>query len=193
MAAAVNMRNALQRCGFNLATSDFIMEQGYDSPKELLNVSEDDLDLMIKSASRHPPPDVTFPSLPIRKLYVLRFWADERIRTGLPTGPNLFTEQVMGEYSNLMRSDEVEVAARKGQDPTKPDAIKAEKDWFKFWEKFKNYLGRVRGAAKIPLSYIVREHDEVTDGMREEVYENHTKRLIAITILSGEHYRPYRQ
>lgn len=189
MAAAVNMRNALQRCGFNLATSDFIMEQGYDSPEELLNVSEDDLDLMIKSASRHPPPDVTFPSLPIRKLYVLRFWADERIRTGLPTGPNLFTEQVMGEYSNLMRSDEVEVAARKGQDPTKPDAIKAEKDWFKFWEKFKNYLGRVRGAAKIPLSYIVREHDEVTDGMREEVYENHTKRLIATTILSGEHYR----
>ena len=64
MAAAVNMRNALQRCGFNLATSDFIMEQGYDSPEELLNVSEDDLDLMIRSASRHPPPDVTFPSLP---------------------------------------------------------------------------------------------------------------------------------
>ena len=94
---------------------------------------------------------------------------------GLPTGPNLFTEHVMSEYSNLMRSDEVEIAARKGQDPTKPDAIKSEKDRFKFWEKFKNYLvGRVCGAAKIPLSFVVREHDKVTDGMREEVYENHT-------------------
>jgi hypothetical protein len=126
MAAAVNMRNAIQRCGFNLATSDFIMQQGYDSPEELLNVSEDDLDLMIRSASRHPPPDVTFPSLPIRKLYVLRFWADERICMAFPTGRNLFTEQIIGEYSNLMRSDEVdEVAAHKGQDPTKPDIIKS--------------------------------------------------------------------
>ena len=89
MAAAVNMRNALQRCGFNLATSDFIMGQGYDSPEELLSVSEDDLDLMIKSASRHPPADVQFPSLPIRKLYVLRFWAAEKVRVGLPTSPIL--------------------------------------------------------------------------------------------------------
>ena len=189
MAAVVNMRNALQRCGFNLATSDFIMGQGYDSPEELLSVSEDDLDLMIKSASRHPPVDVQFPSLPIRKLYVLRFWAAERLRVGLPMSPILFTEQVMNEYATLMRSDEVEIEARKNQDPTKPDAIKNEKDWFKFWEKFKNYLGRIRGAAKIPLSYVIRDHDEVTESMRDEVYENHTKRLIACTVLSGEHYR----
>jgi hypothetical protein len=152
------------------------MEQGYDSPKELLIVSDDVLDLMIKLASRHPHPNVTFPLLPIRKLYILRFWADERIRTGLPTGPNLCTEQVMSEYSNLMRSDKVEVAARRGQDPTQPDAICYQgREGLKFWEKFKNYLGRVCGTAKIPLSYIVREHDKVTEGMREEVYENHRK------------------
>jgi hypothetical protein len=105
MAAAVNMRNALQRCGFNLATSDFIMgQQGYDYPEELLSVSEDDLDLMTKSASRHAPPDVQFPSLPIRKLYILRFLAAERVRVGLPTSPILFTEQVINNFAGLMRS-----------------------------------------------------------------------------------------
>jgi hypothetical protein len=191
MAVAVNMRNALQRCSLNLATSDFIMlGQGYDSPKELLSVSQDDLDLMIKSASRHPPADVQFPLLPIGKLYVLRFWAAERVRVGLPTSPILFTEQVMNNYAGLMRSDEVEVGARKNQDLTKPDAIKSKKDWFKFWEKFKNYPGRIRGAAKIPLSYIICYHDEVTEGIcKKEVYENHAKKLIACTILSGKHYQ----
>jgi hypothetical protein len=38
-----------------------------------------------------------------------------------------------------MRADEIEVAAKKGQVQTKPDALNLDKDWFKFWEKLKNY------------------------------------------------------
>jgi hypothetical protein len=50
---------------------------------------------------------------------------------------------------------EIEVAAKLGQVPIKPDPLKTEKEWFKFWEKLKNYLGRVRGAARLPLNSIV--------------------------------------
>ena len=77
----------------------------------------------------------------------------------------------MCEYFLLMQADEIEVAAKAGQVPTKPDLIKPENDWFKFWEKLRNYLGRVRGAARLPLIYVAREHDDVTDENREREYD----------------------
>ncbi|KAI2501496.1 hypothetical protein MHU86_12941 [Fragilaria crotonensis] len=60
---------------------------------------------------------------------------------GLPVTPILFTAAVLSEYMNVLRSDEIEITARKDQIPTKPDPLKAEKEWFKFWEKLKNYPG----------------------------------------------------
>jgi hypothetical protein len=63
-----------------------------------------------------------------------------------------------------------------------------EKDWFKFWEKLKNYLGRVRRAAKISLAYTIRDHDVVTHAIRGDLYNTHTKRIMSIVLLSGEHY-----
>ena len=66
----------------------------------------------------------------------------------------MFTNDVLQEYLLIMRADEIEVEAKRGQVPTKPDPLKSEKEWFRFWEKLKNYLGRVRGAAKIPLDLL---------------------------------------
>ena len=107
---------------------------------------------------------------------------------GLPTNPQLFTAAVLNDYLKLMRADEVEVAAKKGQTPTKPDPLKSEKEWFKFWEKLKNYLGLIRGAAKVPLSYVVRDHEVVTAAIREREYGSHALMVTAIIQLSGPHY-----
>jgi hypothetical protein len=63
---------------------------------------------------------------------------------GLALTPNLFTADVMNTYLHLLRADEIEVAAKKDQKPNLPDVLKHEKDWFKFWEKLKNYLGQVQ-------------------------------------------------
>ena len=41
MAAVVQMRAALMRCGLNQATADYVMnKQGYDSPEELMLASQ---------------------------------------------------------------------------------------------------------------------------------------------------------
>ena len=53
--------------------------------------------------------------------------------------PQTLTAEIFREYLLLMRADEIEVAAKKGQVQTKPDALNLDKDWFKFWEKLKNY------------------------------------------------------
>ncbi len=87
-----------------------------------------------------------------------------------------------------MCAEEIEILARKDQTPIMPDPLKMEKDWDKFWEKLKNYLGRVRGVAKIPLAYTIRDHDDITDLIRNAEYDTHTKRIMAIVLLSGENY-----
>jgi hypothetical protein len=107
---------------------------------------------------------------------------------GLPTNPMLFTDVMLMAYLTIQGSNELEIAARKDQAPTKPDPLKAEKDWFKFWEKLKNYLGRVRGAAKIPLTYLIRDHDTATEEISNAVYDTHVKKITAIILLSGKHF-----
>jgi hypothetical protein len=133
---------------------------------------------MIKNAIRAAPVGVTFASSSVRRLAAFKFWAKERYMCGLPSTPQLL----------ILRAGEIEVTAKAGQTPTRPDPLKTEKEWFKFWEKLKNYLGRVRGAAKLPLVYVVRDHDEVTDKIREREYDTHTRKICSIVLLSGQHY-----
>ena len=69
MAAMIQMRNALMRCGLNQATSDYMMdEQGFDSTEELLMSSKESFDTMVKNAIKSAPADVTFSSASIRRL-----------------------------------------------------------------------------------------------------------------------------
>jgi hypothetical protein len=74
-------------------------------------------------------------------------------------------------------------------DPVKPEALKTTKGWPKWFEKLKNYLGQIRGSARVPLVYVIREHEAVDATMRAAVYPTEVDRLIAITSLNGEHYR----
>ena len=133
MAAVVQMRNALMRCGLNQATSTYMMdEQGFDSTEELLMSSKEAFDTMVKNAIKSAPPGVVFSSASIRRLNAFKYWAEERDRCGLEVGPLLFTNEVLQEYLLLMRADEIEVEAKKGQVPTKPDILKSDKEWFRF-------------------------------------------------------------
>ena len=189
-AAMASMRNALIRCGLNEQTVAYVMDtQGYDSPEQLLMTSQVDLDNMVKYVIKSAPANVTFPSVAIRKLNAFKYWAEERIMCGLPVQAALFTDAELVAYLKLLRADEIEVAAKKDKKPMMPDLLKQEKEWFKFCEKLKNYLGQIRGAAKVPLSYVVRDHDEVTNAIRDADYTSHAREIAAIVQLSGEHYK----
>jgi hypothetical protein len=71
----------------------------------------------------------------------------------------------------------------------KPDKLADLGKWTRFWELLSTYLGRVKGAALIPLTYLVREHEEV---MLVEIqnadYGSIQEQLIATTALSGPHF-----
>ena len=69
--------------------------------------------------------------------------------------PVSFDEIAVIEYTPKLRNDEHETDAGKGQEPSQPEALKATKDWMQWFEKFKNYLGQIRVAARIPLKCII--------------------------------------
>jgi hypothetical protein len=57
--------------------------------------------------------------------------------------------------------------------------------WETFWEQWKTYMRRTRGAAKCPLSYVFREHEAVTNEMHLAVYDSHDDKLENTTLLNG--------
>ena len=126
--------------------------------------SQESFDTMIKNAIKSSPDDVSFSTASTRRLNAFKYWAEERHMCGLSTTPTVFTEAVLTSYLAILRADDIEIAARKDQSLMMPDPLKTGKDWFKFWEKLKNYLGRVRGVAKVPLVYLVtRDHEVAMD------------------------------
>jgi hypothetical protein len=100
-----------------------ISDQGFDTTEELLMASKDSFDTMIKNAIRAAPVGVTFASSSVRRLAAFKFCAEERYMCGLPSTPQLFTADVMREYLLLLRAGEIEVAAKAGQTPTRPDPL----------------------------------------------------------------------
>jgi hypothetical protein len=191
--AAVAMRASLGCCGFNETTSNFIITQGFDTPADFLLVTESDLHSMVKTAASYPPEDVAFPFLAIKKLISYHFWADERLRTGQPVEPGHFTaaETIMA-LTSIRDSEECEEAS-KDLEPSKADPLKSVGTWTKFNKKCLNYLGQLCRRAKTPLVYIIRDVEEVTAEARNTVYTDSDDRLIAITLLNGEHFDMYQE
>ena len=124
MAAVVQMRAALMRCGLNQATADYVMnEQGYDSLEELM---------LVKNAIRAAPPGVNFASVAIRRLNAFKHWSEECDMCGLELTPALFTAEVMNAYLRLLRADEIEVPAKKDQKTNLPDVLKQKRNGSNF-------------------------------------------------------------
>ena len=51
-------------------------------------------------------------------------------------------------------------------------------------------LGCVKGAALMPLFYLIREHEEVTQDHHNADYQSEQEQLIATTALNGMHFDP---
>jgi hypothetical protein len=86
-----------------------------------------------------------------------------------------------------MKDDKDYKAATKDTEIQKPDKLAELGKWTRFWELLSTYLGRVKGAALIPLTYLVREH-EVMPEIQNADYGSIQEQLIATTALSGPHF-----
>jgi hypothetical protein len=194
-APATAFRNALTRIGINAATRTAIIENGFVTIQDLVAVHDKDLDKLPKHLESwrvpgaNPANQVRIPFLSLTKLKAMRYWflAQRCIGVDSPN-VNQFTDVVIEDTLARMKADSDHKLATEDTDIRKPEKLADLTKWTKFWELLTTYLGRVKGAALTPLSYLVREHDEVTEEQRDAEYQSTQERLIAITALNGTHF-----
>ena len=193
--AANAFRNALTRIGINAATRNAINENGFTTVRDLISVQSEDLDKLPKhlEAWKDPvaPPanQVRIPFVALTKLKAMRYWVLAQRCIGVEDpNANDFTAAVIEETLARMQADKDYKRATEDTEIRKPEKLIDLVKWTKFWELFTTYLGRVKGAALTPLSYLVREHEAVTPDLFDAEYGSVQERLIATTALSGTHF-----
>lgn len=131
---------AFQRCGFNDETSDFLFGQGFESPGHLLLVTTTDLRNLVRNATRNLPEDVSFPFIAVKKLMAFRHWVNQRTNTGDNTSAAFFTDAECNAALLELRNAEEREDAEKSLDVSKANVLKTTGMWFKFNEKYINYI-----------------------------------------------------
>mgnify|MGYP001328444443 FL=1 len=192
----VNLRTALGRIGFPAPAREALVAQGISSVEDLTMMSEKDIDAMMKHMSQWRGPgagaaaaQVQMPFLAVLKLKVMREWVLERQRLGLTTNVNLFTVVVCTEMMTRLKNNKDQKRARDDIVVTKLIVLKdMTKAWTKFSELLVTYLGCTIGAAEIPLTYLLREHADVTPNIQDADYDNDEDHLVATTVLTGPHF-----
>jgi hypothetical protein len=183
---------ALQHCGFNAQNIQYLIDQSFATPSDLLLASESDLESIVRAAARNPPRNMQQVNMfiALKNLMGLRFWADKSRRIGYDADPDdfdkddvpVFTAKCHDKYNEQKQ-------AAKDEDAPKPEGLKKLSNWALWSKSLQNYLRQILSAAKIPLVYLTRDErndpDEVLD---PENFETPTEYLIEATIFSGRHY-----
>ena len=186
---ADNFAQALTYLGFNRATAEVIVDQGFSSPAMLLTVTEDSLSDMTRQVARNnPPKGVNFPFVSVNLLKGFRHWAASQIRCGLEANSEDFSRAKAEEAVERMQEEKKLVDGMQAMTPKKPEVLKNLSSWVKWWESWENYIYHFRAEAKCPLSYIHRSHTNVTDEVRDVEYEDLDEHLMNNTVLEGQHF-----
>jgi hypothetical protein len=202
--AIASFVGCLTRIGFNTATREFIVAQGYGTAQALATLPYAEIDDFVRHMTRVKAPQgdreegevvtsaevVSFPFASVRALKALRLWLDYRILRGEDVDLRHFGASTLvawlarvGELQQLVESDKKETSSP-------PPAFTSFAKWPAWEETFLTYLAHVRGAAsKTPLTYVIRSHTDVTREMRGDAYGSIDDDLINTIVLDGPRFR----
>jgi hypothetical protein len=122
----------------------------------------------------------------------MRYWVLSQCCLGLPTPSAIaFMNMVLEETLLLMKEDLDYKEATKEAEVQKPIELANLSKWSKFYELFSTFLSQVKGAANTPLSYLIREHEEVMQEMLDADYASTVDHLVATMVLEGAHFDLY--
>ena len=192
--AQLAFRNALGRIGINGPTRTAIQGNGYATIGDLAVTEESTLNHLPKylrswhDPNALPAQQVRLGLVALEKIKAMRYWVLAQRREGFEEDADDFDDDVAVATLEIMRQAKDQKEATESVTIDKPTALTELKGWIKFWLKFSSYLSRIRGAAHIPLTYLVRESGEVTDDIAAAEYATEDDRLIATTVLEGPHY-----
>lgn len=182
-----SFRAALTRCGINTVESrNAIVGQGYENMEAFAELSNEDIEKLVKHLARLPAP-VSIPFSAVKKLKAMRAWTKWRQRRALAVVHAEFTPDML-TWTMTRMEDEARIRALNAEAPTVPEKLTKLSHWPTWWEAFDAYASQVRGTMYLPLKYVYREHEAVTDEIAAAAYPNTDEELMAIVALEGEDY-----
>jgi hypothetical protein len=183
---------ALIRVGFNADSAQAITDEGFTDLQVLSEVEESDIDQVIKNIHEtrrilgaQAQGNITFPFLAIKRLKAMHSWAYELCRTGRPLNVGLFAGALITTAVLRYTLDAMRTTTTEDEVIDKPNEITDLAKWDTFWEQWRTYMSRTRGAAKCPLTYVFRDHELADNDMHIAFYADHDARLVATTTLNG--------
>lgn len=178
-------RAALGRIGFSEQAQEAVVRQGFSSIDDLNVLGKEDIKRVCKII-RDNDADISIPFMQQQLLESMRYWVKTRKRRGLHTHAVLFTRAVADDYAQLMLVDMEDVDDKAEGTKLMPDKFKYGSKWNTFKEAVDTYLSQVKGGGRVPINYVIREHDvPPIDAM----YSNDIEQLISTVPLRGEHYK----
>lgn len=178
------------RMGFNPATRDVLIEEGYATLEMLAGLDDEQIKEMTRDMSRRLPnnPDVIFKTPAVSNLKAVVWWTQERIRLGFPLDPDQFQVADMVRVIAHRLHEKERVALK--EVATKPPILKKMEEWSKWFNLLKTWLSQSYGAAHCSMSYLVRALDN--NGLvvftPELMQADHNEFLVAMMPLTGAHF-----
>lgn len=126
----------------------------------------------------------------LQRLKAMRLWAMWQVRMAIPLDEADFGEDQLKWGIERM---EFESRCNTSDSADTPEPPKLKKlgfeIWEGFWRQFKNYCDTKRGAMKIPISYVFREHLVPTPEILAKEYSDSDESLMMRVALTGPDYK----
>jgi hypothetical protein len=173
-------------CGFSVDTVTAIIDQGVNSTSALIESETDELIDLIKGLRKAyaTDPDVNFTMSGIQRLEAFAQWCKDTDRRGFVAEAAGYDGVEMAVM--LDRIKELKEYKRAKPDLPEVKALADLKDWRTFFEALCNRLGKQRGAATAPLSYVFRTSEATSDAPAPIIdYDD----MLYVTLeVSGAHF-----
>ena len=196
-AALAKVHQALQWIGFgNQDHRDSICEEaGFESLKDFVRLSEKDIREMADGYEKRTQAQgrIPFGLRRIKLLIGVMHWVQDQDRsyrnasTGNIADANEFREiiDIAIQHTALQKveDDQVDTISKAAN----PGKFKDERKWPDWEPAFVNYLSTIPGSYHVPLSYVVREHEDPDHD--RDFGDDFVSEMIACAPLHGAHFR----
>lgn len=169
-----------------------VVEQGVTTITELEQLSLKEIEVMVQSINktvRRANQRFIISTLSMKYLKAARVWCKwQRAKGHVPVAEE-FNADARTRTLRRMEQEEL-ISDADAPTPTAPPKLmhNGSKYWIPFWKQFSAYCSQIRGTLKIPLSYVYREHVDVTPEIAAAVYESDDDYLCAVVVLNGKYY-----
>jgi len=197
MADPALFRQLLKRMNVPQPGRIAISQYGVATLPELVTLTDKDIGKMIsesvtqaQSAEQNADDraNIRVPFATRNKLRAAKYWFKLMKRTNQPTGADNLTDIELEKAQDRIVEVTEKKEAIEGVVPTPPPHLKSFATWSTWWELWDTYISQIYGAADIPLTYVYREDEIVTNETRNQTYETQEEMYAATTVLSGNHF-----